>query len=206
MPYTLPYDHQQALSHLRRDEHLAPLINRISLPDLELELSVYHRLISAIIYQQLSGKAAATIYGRFIDLFPDDYPDPGHLLSLEHTTLRTAGLSNQKSTYVQNVAEYFLTHHLLDAPWETMPDEEIVRLLLPIKGVGEWTVHMILMFALGRPDVLPTGDLGVQQAMQRLLGLTGEKKELQRQMIAAAEPWRPYRSVASRYLWRWLDQ
>jgi DNA-3-methyladenine glycosylase II len=206
MAYALPYDPQAARDHLRRIPALAPLIENIALPALELELTVYHRLISAIIYQQLSGKAASTIYGRFIDLFPDDYPDPHHLLSLDRPTLRAAGLSSQKAAYVHKVAEYFLAHELLQAPWETFSDQEVMDRLLPVKGVGEWTVQMILMFALGRPDVLPTGDLGIQQGMQRLLGLTGEKKVLQQQMTAAAEAWRPYRSVACRYLWRWLDQ
>lgn len=203
--YTLPYKPADADAHLLGIDHFRPLVEAIELPPLELELSVYHRLIVAIIYQQLSGKAASTIYGRFIDLFPDGYPAPEHLLSIEHDVLRGVGLSNQKARYVKNVATHFLEHDLLEAPWQSYGDEQIKALLLPIKGVGLWTVQMILMFALGRPDVLPTGDLGIQQGMQRLLGLEADKKELPKQMEAAAEAWRPYRSVACRYLWRFLD-
>jgi DNA-3-methyladenine glycosylase II len=195
----------QVLDHLRRDPILAPLLDRISLPAYEREADVYARLIRAIVFQQLSGKAASTIHGRFLGLFPDGYPHPDALLALDLPALRSVGLSQQKSTYIQNIARYFLEHNLFDQNWDDRSDQEVLDLLTPIKGVGYWTVEMLLMFTLDRPDVLPLDDLGIQQAMQGLYNLDGKGKVLQRQMTETAEPWRPYRTYACYYLWRWKD-
>jgi DNA-3-methyladenine glycosylase II len=106
---------------------------------------------------------------------------------------------------VQNVARYFLENDLLRQDWSRLRDEDITQQLTEIKGVGTWTAQMILMFGLGRKDILPVGDLAIQQSMQQLYQLDGKGKQLQQQMIKQAERWRPYRSVASRYLWKWKD-
>ena len=195
----------KAKKHLSKDPVFAPLLNGIRLEPLELTNDVYLRLLRAIVYQQLSGKAAATIYGRFINLFNDGYPHPEQVISFDLATLRKVGLSRQKASYIQNVAQHFVDHDLLRQDWSRVPDDYIIRELTQIKGVGTWTVQMILMFSLGRKDILPTGDLAIQQSMRELYQLEGRGKKLEQQMLKIADSWRPYRTVAARYLWRWKD-
>lgn len=192
-------------TQLRQDRILAPLFEQLELPPLLPTEDVYGRLQRAIIYQQLSGKAATTIYNRFIALFPGGYPEPTEVVKLDEPTLRGVGLSKQKSGYVHNVAVFFEEHALIGTDWARYQDEEIIQLLTQIKGVGEWTVQMILIAALNRPDVWPTKDLAIQQAMQALYQLDGRGRHLEKQMIAAAEKWRPHRTLVARYLWRWRD-
>ena len=173
---------------------------------------VYISLLESIVSQQISVKAADAIFGRFRALFPDKYPHADALLLKTTDELRSSGLSFQKIKYLQSVAEFSLvqsgeTPALARAHLDAMTDEEIVQYLLPIKGVGRWTVEMLLMFVLDRPDVFPIDDLVIRQAMQRAYpdqteGLTG--KVLYKVLHQIAEPWRPYRTTASRYLWRWL--
>jgi DNA-3-methyladenine glycosylase II len=191
--------------HLSKDPVLLPLVDTIHLEPLELTNDVYFRLLQSIVFQQLSGKAASTIFSRFTGLFPAAYPDPNQLLTYSIDQLRNVGLSNQKANYVQNVARYFIENDLLRQDWLRLRDEDITQQLTEIKGVGTWTAQMILMFGLGRKDILPVGDLAIQQSMQQLYQLDGKGKQLQQQMIKQAERWRPYRSVASRYLWKWKD-
>lgn len=191
--------------HLAADERLRPLLDTIVLAPPTSRGDIYCDLIRAVVYQQLSGKAAATIHGRFLDLFPDGYPQTDRLLGCSLEDLRAVGLSRQKATYLQNIAAFFNEHRLHGEDWSRHDDEQLIELLSRIKGVGRWTVEMILMFSLSRPDVLPLDDLGIQQAMQGLYGLEGKGKALRQQMIATAEPWRPYRTYACRYLWRWKD-
>lgn len=195
----------EILKYLSEDKQLRTVIESTQVTFPETDGDVYARLIRAIIYQQLSGKAASTIYGRFIELFPDEYPDPGILLSFDLPTLRGVGLSRQKSGYLQNVAEFFQQEDLLNKDWSDMEDEAIIKYLTQIKGVGKWTVEMLLMFTLDRTDILPVDDLGIQQAMQLLFGFEAKGRELKEKMIKYAEPWRPYRTYASLYLWRWKD-
>lgn len=166
---------------------------------------VYSDLLESIVSQQLSVKAAATIHGRFIALFEDGFPHPEQLLALDVPTLRSVGLSNQKASYMRNVAEFFVQENLQAIDWSGFTDEEIIKKLTAIKGVGRWTVEMILMFTLNRPDVLPVDDLGIQNAMKRLYGLEETGKILRARMVELAEPWRPYRTYACRYLWKWKD-
>jgi DNA-3-methyladenine glycosylase II len=190
--------------HLGRDAILGQAIESIELPALELnEAEVYVRLLRAIVYQQLSGKAATTIHGRFLDLFPERYPHPEQLLALPEERLRLAGLSRQKAAYLRNAAEHFLLHPIPN--WQALSDEEILAWLTAIKGVGRWTVEMILIFTLGRPDVFPVDDLGVRQAIVKLYQLEEQGSALLKACARIAEPWRPYRSYATRWLWRWLD-
>ncbi len=175
------------------------------LEPLAIEGELYERLIRAVLYQQLSGKAAATIHGRFLTLFPTPYPAPDRLIRFTAEELRVAGVSKQKAGYLQHIARHFLTHDWLQRDWTAVDDATIIHELTAIKGVGQWTVEMLLMFTLGREDILPLGDLGVQNAMKDLYQLTGKSRELARQQQAISLAWQPYRSWACRYLWRYQD-
>ena len=194
-------------NHLAKDKKLAPLIAQFDFPVFDPNREVFTSLMSSIISQQLSVKAAATIHGRFLNLFHDQEIDAEEVLNLSIEELRAVGLSRQKSTYVQNVAEYFLSEKLIDFDWSAWSDEEVIKKLSSIKGVGKWTVEMVLMFTLNRPDILPVDDLGIQQAMEKLCGidLSQKKKEIHQAMFAAAKPWEPYRTYASLYLWQYKD-
>lgn len=195
------------LECLGRDSRLQPLLASLPFPSVSSSSSdLFVDLLRSIIGQQLSVKAARTIYDRFLGLFEGESMDPGYLLSLSDTALREIGLSRQKIGYVRNVAAFFSETQSASPPWEQYEDETIVQILTKIKGVGVWTVQMLLMFSLNRPDVFPAGDLGIQTAMCRLYGLESEGKVLHSEMIAISESWRPYRSYACFYLWNWKDQ
>lgn len=194
-----------AKKQLRKDPIFAPLVEQIQLESLDLTNDIYLRLLRTIVYQQLSGKAANTIYQRFLNLFDKGYPQPSALLKLSEEQLRACGLSRQKSKYVQNVARHFTEKDLLRQDWTKVPDEQIIKELTIIKGIGNWTAQIILMFSLGRKDIFPTGDLAIQQSMQHLYQLNGKGRQLEKQMEKVAKAWSPYRSVACRYLWRWKD-
>ena len=197
---------KKILAHLSKDPIMAKVVAGTPLEMRHAPHDPYFSLIRAIVFQQLSGKAAETIHNRFLSLFEGGYPHPDQLMNMEMETLRSAGLSRQKGTYVQNVAAFFEEHKLLEKDWETLTDEYLLKTRTQIKGVGQWTVEMLLMFTLNRPDILPVDDLGIQQAIQRLYGVEEKGKQLQRRMLEIAEPWRPYRTYASLYLWRWKDQ
>ena len=196
---------EQALSHLKRDATLKPLIDSIDIPDFTPSGNVYFALLDSIVSQQLSTKAAATIFNRFCALFPENYPHSDLLANMTKEQLRSVGLSVQKSTYLQNVADFSQQYDLENHRWNEMSDDEIVTFLTQIKGVGIWSAQMVMMFTIGRYDVFPIGDLGIQQAMIGLFGMDKNDKKLKTKMLECAEPWRPYRTIASRYLWRWKD-
>ncbi|NJB86991.1 DNA-3-methyladenine glycosylase II [Lewinella marina] len=191
------------IEHLSREPRIAPIVARHTLKERpDFDGDVYFGLLRSITFQQLSGRAAATIFGRFLDVFPDGYPHPRPLLDLSVADLRAVGMSRSKAAYLHNVAEFWLEHKLINQDWSAYSDEEIIHLLTQIKGVGKWTVEMVLMFVLHRPDLLPLDDLVVRRNLIRLFDLHHLKgKALLRAMIEAAEPWRPYRSYASRFLW-----
>jgi DNA-3-methyladenine glycosylase II len=128
------------------------------------------------------------------------------LVQLSPEQLRAVGLSGQKAGYLQNVAQFALENDLETKDWSGMSEADIIAFLTQIKGVGKWTVEMLLMFSLGRTDILPVDDLGIQQGIKRLYALEETGKELKKRMIEIAEPWRPYRTYACRYLWRFKDQ
>lgn len=192
---------------LKKDPKLKLLIE--SSPEvLKLEApnkDIYLALVRSITGQQLSTKAAATIYKRFLALFPDNIPTPSLVAKATVDTLKTAGLSKQKATYVQNVANFALDAGLDFEKLNQKTDEEIIKYLTQIKGVGRWTVEMLLMFAFQRPDVFSVDDLGIQQAIKKLYDLEEEGKELKAKMKEIAENWKPYRTIACRYLWKWKD-
>ena len=167
---------------------------------------LYLALLRAIVSQQISTKAAAAIWKRFQALFPPEgYPEPREVLQMDEDLMRGAGLSRQKAGYLKAIAEYN-ERGLLDYDHLTSLDEEaFTQHLTAIRGVGRWTAQMLQMFALDQPDVFSEGDLGVQNAMRRLYGLEETGRALQKHMLVIAERWRPYRTLACKYLWQSLD-
>lgn len=195
-----------AIAHLQQEATIRPLLSQIEMPEFSASGRVYHDLLESIVSQQLSVKVADVIFNRFLSLFPDNYPHPEHVVTLEFDQLRSVGLSGQKAKYLQNVAHFALANDFRQIDWASMSDEEITSFLTQIKGVGKWTVQMLLMFTLARPDIFPADDLGIQQAMQRLFKIEEQNPRLLKiRMTELAEPWRPWRTVACRYLWRWKD-
>ena len=190
----------EILNHLKQDDKLAFIIDQCTLTIHKEPIKVFDDLLRSIVSQQLSTSAAATIYGRFINLFDTSHNISQQILNLNIEQLRSVGLSAQKAQYIQNVCRHFDENTLHDTNWDTWSDEDIIAELTKIKGVGKWTVEMILMFSLHRPDVLPLDDLIIRTKMVELYGVTSEKKALIEDLIQIAESWRPYRSYACRYL------
>lgn len=192
-------------SHLKKDKALATLLKGEPYV-LKKRKNTAIRLIASIISQQLSTKVAAIIFKRFLNLYGGREPSLQTILDTSHDTLRGIGLSNSKVNYVKNVAEFFLTHSITDKQLYTMDPSSVIDLLTQIKGVGKWTVEMLLMFSLGHKDVFAVDDLGIQQAMIRLYKIKfSTKKELQTKMLRRAETWAPYRTYACLHLWHWKD-
>ena len=192
--------------HLRKDPVLAPLIVNVrELPGAQGNIPV--RLMSAIVSQQLSTRVAAVIWGRFLGLYNQREPSCKRVLETPSEKLRSVGLSEAKVNYVKSVASFCLEHTITAKRLSTMSDEEVIHLLTQIKGVGVWTVQMLLMFSLERPDVFAPDDGGIQQAMADLYGLDyTNKRQLKVSMTAIAEQWSPYRSYACIHLWEWKDR
>lgn len=163
----------------------------------------FKALAHAIVSQQLSSKAAATINRRFDALFPDGMPTPAGVAALPDDALRAVGLSGQKLGYIRDLCARIQDRSLPLAGLHTLPDEQVIDALTSVKGIGRWTAEMFLMFRLHRPDVLPVGDLGIVRAVQRAYRL--RKAPTPARLIKMGEPWRPYRSVACWYLWASLD-
>lgn len=164
----------------------------------------YLALLQSIISQQLSVKAAQTIYGRFCALFPGQIPSPDFLLKKSVMTLRRAGLSRSKAYTIQEVARLKLERGLHPEDLQRKTDEEIIKELTQVRGVGVWTAQMLLIFSLNRADVFPVQDVGIQNAMKQLYKLGPSGRGLQADMEKICQRWIPWRSVACRYLWRWL--
>jgi len=194
-----------ALRHLRRvDPELGRLIGAHGPPRLAPSRNHLQSLTRAIIYQQLSGKAAGTIYRRFIELFGGRFPDAAAITAMPPVRLRGAGLSAAKATYVRDLAGRFASGGVDPRRFRRMADDALIELLTSIKGIGVWSVHMFLLFGLNRPDVLPVGDLGVRRGMQLRFALA--ELPTPRDMEALARPWRPYRSIGSWYMWRVVEE
>jgi DNA-3-methyladenine glycosylase II len=160
-------------------------------------------IIEAIVWQQLSTRAAATIYARFLKLFPGGRPTPAAILAASDENMRAAGLSRGKIAYLRDLATKVLDGTVHLESLETMADADVVATMTKVKGIGQWSAEMFLMFRLQRADVLPVGDLGIVNAIQRHYRL--RKRPTPERMLKIAEQWRPYRSVASWYLWASLD-
>jgi DNA-3-methyladenine glycosylase II len=200
---------EEAVEHLRSaDDTLRAIIDERGPLDLESRTrgrpaDAYGALLRSIVGQQLSTKAARSIYLRVVDLFGGETPTPQQLLDADPDALRACGLSGAKVRYVRSLAEHVLSGDLELDKLDSLGDEEVEREVTAVKGLGQWTAHMFLLFHLGRPDVLPVGDLGVRRAVERLYGL--EALPSVAELEALGERWRPYRSLASLYLWESLD-
>lgn len=187
------------------DPIMQGLADSLPPPQPSVQRDPYLYLLGAIVSQQLSTKVAAVIYERFLNLFPDRYPQANLLLDMPAETLRTAGLSGQKTAYLKNIAAFHLAAPIDPVHLEALSDEEVIKHLTQIKGVGRWTVEMLLMFPMNRPDVFPIDDLGIRQSIITLYGLTETGKALQTRLVEVAEGWRPHRTLACKYLWRARD-
>ncbi len=191
--------------HLQKDKKLGSIV-REPLPTLTLHKNISLRLMASIMSQQLNTKVAKVIYHRFLEIYKGKEPKPQHVLDTPFDVLRGIGLSNAKVHYVQNVARFCIEHKITDKKLLTMNNEEIIEQLTQIKGVGKWTVEMLLMFTLGREDVFAVDDLGIQQAMISVYKLPkGDKKLLKEKMLILSEKWKPYRTYACLHLWKWKD-
>ena len=205
-----------SLKVLKKDKRFAALIKKHGAPELKRgstsAAGLYQALVRSIVYQQLSGKAAGTIYARFVALFNDPkkpvskykFPKPEQVLNMSFDKLRSAGLSGQKLSYIYDLSSKFTDGTIKHRSLHTMSSEEVTAHLTQVKGVGVWTVHMLQIFTLGRPDVLPVGDLGVRKGFQKFYKL----KELPspKQMEELAKLWRAHASAASWYMWRLADE
>lgn len=199
--------HAKSVEFLKKDKHLGAFIKKHGpiKHRRHHEGGAFQSLAEAIIYQQLSGKAADTILKRFIALFPNTkFPSPQQVLKIKVEKLRAAGLSGQKSTYLKDLALKFTDGTIEPQKFPTMTDAEIIEHVTAVKGIGEWTAHMFMMFTLARPDILPTGDLAIQKGFQKLFNL--RSKPSPEKMEKLARVWAGHRSVACFYLWRMLDE
>ena len=200
---------ERGLAHLRRaDPVLAEVIAavgpRLGDPRAGRPNDHYGALVRSIVNQQLSTKAAHSIYTRLTDRFGGRTPTPAQVLADDPEELRAAaGLSRAKVGYLRSLAEHVLSGELELERLDDLDDEQVIAELVAVKGIGEWSAHMFLMFHLQRPDVLPVGDLGIRRAIERAYALEDLPDAATIEQIAA--PWRPYRTLACRYLWRSLD-
>lgn len=192
-----------AVNHLKKvDPILRAIIARVGPCRIEYGPAEFHSLAEAIVYQQLNGKAADTIFKRFAAVAGDPVTPEG-ILKLTESQMRSVGLSKQKSSYLCDMAERAIRGEADFSKLHELSDEEVITHLTKVKGVGTWTAQMFLMFTLKRPNVLPTGDFGVQMAIKKLYNKRKVPKPSQMEKIA--KPWEPYRSFACWYLWRSLD-
>lgn len=197
----LPYDAEAARRHItRRDAVMRGIVKACGPYGLEVRGRPYESLLRAILYQQLAGAAAAAIERRLLAHFDGGIPTPAQLTDLGDEQFRAAGVSRQKMGYMRSLAEEFATGRLNDRAILRAPDEAVIEMVTKVKGIGRWTADMLLMFCLGRPDVLPVGDLGIRANMMAAYELGAMPKP--EEMEAIAEPWRPFRSAGTWYLWR----
>ncbi len=196
-----------AADHLtKHDPILAPIIAYFGLPSFEPHTNYYQSLVDSIIGQQLSVKAARSIRGRFYELFGGEtLPTPNQILGKSVEELRSAGLSGAKARYVQSLALHVLDGTLKFDEIDTFSNEEIVKKLTAVKGIGEWTAHMFMMFCMGRLNVLPVGDLGIKNGIMKLYGFDVLPTPEQVREVAVKCSWHPYETVASWYVWQSLD-
>ena len=195
---------RHATRHLSKaDPILAEIIERVGPFRMEYREPGFSTLVRSIVYQQLSGRVASRIFARLLDLLPDRELTPPAILALPVEKMRGAGLSGQKTAYIRDLAARTSAGEIDFALLPAMNDDEVIAMLTRVKGVGVWTAHMFLIFALQRPDVLPVGDLGVRTAIRKAYRMRALPKPARIEKIART--WRPWCSVASWYLWRSLD-
>jgi DNA-3-methyladenine glycosylase II len=195
---------RKAINHLKKaDPVLGAIIDRVGPYRIEYREPVFQTLVRSIVYQQLSGRVANVIFGRLTAAVAEDPITPEGIMRLTPRKMRALGLSKQKTEYIRDLARRTRSGEVDFSVCSSLTDAEIIERFTTVKGIGTWTVHMFLIFALKRPDVLPVGDLGVRAAIKRAYNLADLPKPDEMQRIA--ESWRPYCSVASWYLWRSLE-
>jgi DNA-3-methyladenine glycosylase II len=195
---------RKAINHLKKsDPVLAAIIERVGPYRIQFREPEFGTLVRSIVYQQLSGKVASVILERLLDALPGRKLTPRAILKLAPEKMRSLGLSGAKTAYIRDLAERTKSGEVIFKDIHGRSDEEVVEHLTQVKGIGVWTAHMFLIFALQRPNVLPVGDLGVRSAIKRAYGLQELPKPGEVERIA--ERWHPYCSVAAWYLWRSLD-
>lgn len=194
------------IDHLSKDRILRNVLVEQDPVELRQRKNIPLRLCASIMSQQLSTKVAEVLFRRFLELYDGKEPTPQQIADTPYDTLKGIGLSHAKTAYMQNVARFATENKLTDARLKKMSDEEIIELLTQIKGVGRWTVEMLLMFTLGREDVFAVDDYGIQVAMKKLYKLDDtNKKDFKKKMQTIAAKWAPYRTYACLHLWRWKD-
>jgi len=195
---------RKAIQHLKKsDPVLARVIGRVGAYKIQYRDPSFETLVRSIVYQQLSGKVAKVIFDRLVDAVPGKKITPAGILKLTPARMRKCGLSKQKTAYIRDLAKKTARGAVKFEGLAVLSDEAVIESLTQVKGIGVWTAHMFLMFALQRHDVLPTGDLGIRTAIRKMYGLDDLPHPKQIEEIAIA--WRPYCSVASWYLWRSLE-
>jgi DNA-3-methyladenine glycosylase II len=206
MQLATPENLQTAARHLAEyDPTLAPIIERAGLAAIAPHTNYYGALVSSIVSQQLSVKAADAIEKRFLALFDGAFPSPEQILSVSVEELRGLGFSGAKARYVHDLAQHIIDGKVTFNRIPAQTNEEIIAELTDVKGIGEWTAHMFLMFCVGRLDVLPVGDLGIKNGIRKLYGLEDIPTPQQIVELAVRNQWHPYESVASWYVWHSLD-
>lgn len=195
---------RKAILHLKKaDPVLASVIGRVGSYRIQYRDPSFETLVRSIVYQQLSGKVARVIFERLGAAVPGGKITPARILKLTPARMRKCGLSKQKTAYIRDLARKTARGKVNFESLLDLPDDAVIECLTQVKGIGVWTAHMFLMFALQRPDVLPTGDLGIRSAIRKAYGL--EELPHPNKIEELAMPWRPYCSVASWYLWRSLE-
>lgn len=190
---------------LRHDSVIAQLVDTLEVKPLPVTKDIYVDMLENIVSQQLSGRVATTIFKRFLDLFPHGYPSPYLLLKLDDMELRRVGLSGAKTIYVKAMAEFTLNHNLNVDSIQKLPDDEVIKLLTQVKGVGVWTAQMLLIFSLGRNNVFPVDDLAIRQGMIELYRLKSDGKRLRNELLQISERWSPYRTWGTRLVWAYVN-
>ncbi len=194
------------IAHLNKDKKFKKIILLQEPFVLVKRKNVYLHLCTSIMSQQLSTKVADVFRTRFLNLYKGKIPTARQIVDTPFETLRGIGLSNAKANYVLNVCNFFIAQKITDTQLHKMNNEDIIKHLTQIKGIGRWTVEMILMFTLGREDVFPVDDLGIQQAVCKLYNIdAGDKKIMKEKMLQISKKWSPYNTYACRYLWGWKD-
>lgn len=202
----MPAEKTPYLIHLSKDKLLKKILADQEIIALKSRKNIPLRLCASIMSQQLSTKVAKVIYHRFLELYNGEEPTPQQITATPFESLRAIGLSNAKTQYVLNVAQYAIDNDITDRKLKKMSNEEIIALLTQIKGVGKWTVEMLLMFTLGREDVFAVDDYGIQMAMKKLYKLDdSNKKEFREKLLKISGKWSPYRTYACLHLWAWRD-
>lgn len=197
-------DGEKAAEFLREaDAILAKVIENVGILEEKKSDNYFISLIESIVSQQLSVKVADVIYGRFENLFPEKVITPEKVLEIDTEVMRKVGMSYGKIKYVKSLAEHVIQSPTMFEQFDAMSDEDIIAELIPIKGIGQWTAEMFLIFTMGRPDVFSYGDLGLKNAIRNLYGLSDRPTLEEANEIT--DVWRPYRSYGSRYLWKSLE-